>query len=110
MINGKEIALSCTIRAGGFSGERIVQVRLADGTEYQGLAPEHYCWDKDRHALALDQPAPGESMPGFVAARRLKNWPSGKTVVTTPDGEVFAVANDIISDRPAAEITSNVPV
>ena len=44
MSYSKQIALRCKIAPGGFSGERVVQVNKADGKEYKGLAPRHYCW------------------------------------------------------------------
>jgi hypothetical protein len=111
MTNEKEIALICRINAGGFSGERVVEVTRADGTETKILAPRHYCWTKDGRPLAPDEPTLGHPIDGLVAARRLRVLPNSHVVVNTPDGEVFAVLPVTIAPRPTtSEITSHVPV
>jgi hypothetical protein len=111
MAHEKEIALFCRINAGGFSGERVVEVLLADGTEQKVLAPRHYCWTRDGRPLAPEEPALGHPIDGLVAARRLRDLSNEQVVVNTPDGEVFVVSSDVITSRPAkSEISPNVPV
>jgi len=107
----QEVALHCQIKAGGFSGERIAEVALAGGSTHTVLAPRHYCWTQDKRPLGLDEPAPGQTMNGLVAARRLGGRPGEPVVVTTPDGDVFEVPPEIVETRPAeSEISPHVPV
>jgi hypothetical protein len=111
MARDAAIALFCRINAGGFSGERLVQLTRADGTEQKALAPRHYCWTRDGRPLKPDEPELGRSIDGLVAARRLRDLPDGHVVVTTPDGEVFPARADAVTARPAeSEIDSYVPV
>jgi hypothetical protein len=111
MSHDREIALPCQIYAGGFSGERIARIVLADGSTQEVLAPRHYCWNKAGEPLVLEEPRLGESLEGMVAARRIQTLPNGSVIVTTPDGEVFAVSAQIVRPRPRkSEISSNVPV
>jgi hypothetical protein len=110
MTTSREIALLCRIGPGGFSGELVFWVALAEGGEQQGLAPRGYCWDRDGKPLGLDRPGPKEKIDGLVAARRLQDLPNGWVVVNTPDGEVFTVSKDVVTRRPPVEVTSSVPV
>ena len=110
------VAVRCLIARGGFSGERVVTVRCADGTEKKGLAPTHYCWDEKKHPLGEDEPADGQAIEGFVAARKLRSaGPAapGAVVVDIPDGEVMVVPRDSVIPRPAStepETTPHVPL
>jgi hypothetical protein len=94
----KTIAVKCRISRGGFSGERVVKVTASDGKDRIVLAPTHYCWNENREPLESDEPAAGE-ITGFVAAQEVSRA-AGKVTVTTPDGEVFSVRPDDITDRP----------
>ena len=110
MTRNREIALFCRINAGGFSGERIAQVTLADGSEQIVLAPRHYCWTKDGQALTPTQPESGKPIEGIVAARLIEEA-AGAAKVTTPDGEIFMVSSGTMTKRPSySEINTNVPV
>jgi hypothetical protein len=110
MTRKREIALICQINAGGFSGERVAEVTLVNGSTQKVLAPRHYCWTKDNNPLTPTQPELGTSIEGLVAARIIKEN-GGKLVVTTPDGEVFEVSSDTVQSRPTtSEITPHVPV
>jgi hypothetical protein len=106
MASNRLIALHCQIFSGGFSGERIVSISLADGTEYKGLAPREYCWDMDNKTIGLEAPPSGDSINGKVAGQLLKVTENDTAVVTIPDGEIIEVSKDSISKRPG--ITSNV--
>jgi hypothetical protein len=110
------VAVRCVIARGGFSGERIVTVRCADGTDKKGLAPTRYCWNDKKHALGEDEPADGATIEGFVAARKLRGGgpaAPGGVVVDIPDGEVMVVPLDSVIPRPTSaepETASHVPL
>jgi hypothetical protein len=106
----KSIGLRCQILPGGFSGERVIEINLPDGTKYRGLAPRHYCWTSDGKPLSPDEPAPGKSLSGIVAARVLERDNNGQIRVTIPDGEIFDVSEGGIVDRPNSELVSNVSI
>ncbi|HZT78641.1 MAG TPA: hypothetical protein VFA26_00345 [Gemmataceae bacterium] len=111
MAQTREISLVSRIYAGGFSGERVVEVVTSDGSTHRVLAPRDYCWTLDSQPLDPEQPKLGDSMAGLVAARLLAKARDGSLVVTTPDGDVFSVRPDIMRDRPPkSEIPPNVPV
>src|SRR4051812_37479916 len=73
-----QIGLLCQIAAGGFSGERVVQIPLPDARMHKGLAPTHYCWTRAERPLAREEPAPGVLLDGIVAARWLQDAPDAK--------------------------------
>ena len=104
------MGLRCQLFPGGFSGERVIEVQLASRKTYRGLAPLHYCWTDHGHPLKPDEPAPGSSLHGIVAARLLSRQSDGLATVTVPDGEILVVSDDVIVDRPETELTSNVPL
>ena len=111
MPRNQEVALRCQIKAGGFSQERIAEVALAGGGKHTVLAPRHYCWTQDKRPLGIDEPAAGQTINGWVAARRLGGRPGEPVVVTTPDGDVFEVSHEIVETRPAeSEISPHVSV
>jgi hypothetical protein len=110
MVQNREIALNCSINAGGFSGERIAEITQLDGKARKVLAPRHYCWTREGRPLSPDEPHLGTPIDGLVAARRIEDRMSG-VLITTPDGDVFLVSQDTIMTRPSvSEITPNVPV
>lgn len=77
--------LSCTLSRGGFSGEVIFEVEVADGT-HKGVASRRYCTTEDRQPLGnLD--LRDKNIRGFVVVRVLDT--NGEQVlVSMPDGEV----------------------
>jgi hypothetical protein len=106
----KMIAVKCRINRGGFSGERVVKVTSADGTERTVLAPTHYCWNERGQPLQPDEPLAGE-IAGLVAAQELARTSTGTVLITTPDGEAFEVRPSDIADRPPSpEPEPHVPV
>jgi hypothetical protein len=104
-----QIGLRCEFTPGGFSGQRVALIRLASGDIHKGLAPLHYCWDRHGHPLRADEPAAGQTVEGIVAARRLQER-AGQVVVSIPDGDVLVVPEEIVTERPASEISPHVPV
>jgi hypothetical protein len=95
----RPIALLCSISRGGFSGERIVTISTDSG-EYRGIAPTEYCWKAEGRGLESDEPAQGQAISGLVAALFFHKSNDNKAMVSVPDGSVFLVSRDIISNRP----------
>jgi hypothetical protein len=105
----RPISLLCRIFPGGFSGERVVRVTRKDGSEHVSMAPRHYCWKLDKQPLGPDEPAPGESIEGLVAAR-LMVVQGGAATVSLPDGALIVVNADLVKPRPSEEIEPHVSV
>src|SRR5581483_7662875 len=87
--NRKFIALPCKLTRGGFSGERVFEVLLADGTSYLGVAPRQFCWNDRGQLVAENEPTAGAS--GMVAARVVDQTDDGQVFVEVPDGVVVVV-------------------
>jgi hypothetical protein len=92
------IALPCKLTPGGFSGERVFEVELADGKLYRGVAPRQFCWNDQGRLVAENEPA--DEASGMVDARALDWTDDGQTIVEVPDGEVIAVAETHVKRRP----------
>jgi hypothetical protein len=110
MASATQVAVQCEILRGGFSGERVVLIRTADGSERKGLAPTDYCWKADRTPLGPEDPSNGARVQGYVAARLHGTTANGQAIVEIPDGEVMIVPQASVIQRPSAEIASHVPV
>jgi hypothetical protein len=111
MLHTREIALLCRIDAGGFSGERVVEVVSSEGKRVKALAPRHYCWTREGRPLQPEEPELGKALDGLVAARRLDNLPGGRVLVSTPDGEELVVSSATVTARPTrSEVAPHVPV
>jgi hypothetical protein len=104
------IGLLCRFTPGGFSGQRVALIRLADGQTHKGLAPLQYCWTRDKKPLGPEEPAEGQAVDGIVAARYLRPEQDGKVVVSIPDGDVIVVPRSLVTARPTPEPASHVPV
>jgi hypothetical protein len=94
------VALPCTLALGGFSGERIFEVTLADGSSYRSIAPRHFCWNDQEKLVAETEPTTEVPVPGMVAARVIDQTDDGQMIVEVPDGEVIAVDKKIVRSRP----------
>jgi|GEM_PF-3157760 len=105
----REVALTCKIKPGGFSGERVVLIAKVDG-EYRGLAPRRYCWHENKEPLEADKPADGQTIPGLVAAIALNAVGADRLIVSVPDGEILEVPKNTVTDRPMSEATEDVPL
>ncbi|MEO6811397.1 MAG: hypothetical protein ABI353_19985 [Isosphaeraceae bacterium] len=92
------VALPCILALGGFSGERIFEVTLANGSPYRSIAPRHFCWNIQGRLVAETEPA--TEAPGMVAARVIDQTDDGQMIVEVPDGEVIAVDQKIVRSRP----------
>jgi hypothetical protein len=92
------VALPCKLSPGGFSGERIFEVILADGKSYKSLAPRQFCWNSERSLVAENEPT--SEVEGMVAARVIESIEHDQIIVEVPDGEVIAVDKDAVQKRP----------
>lgn len=91
MQRGQIVLLECELTPSGFSGERVIRLLQADGTEYVGIAPVDYCLHReDQSPLAPDEPPAGKTMPGLVEGRVIENG-GASAKVAMPDGEVIVV-------------------
>ena len=67
MFRKRLVALPVRLLPSAFSGERIFEVKLADGQVYRSVAPRYFCWNSLGRLVGDDEPA--TSVEGLVAAR-----------------------------------------
>jgi hypothetical protein len=91
------VALPCKLAPGAFSGERVFEVELADGTKYRSLAPRQFCWVGGK--LVGEKEPTGEAA-GLIAAKVVDETSDGQVIVEVPDGEVIAVDAGTVRERP----------
>jgi hypothetical protein len=92
------VAVRCKLSRGLFSSERAFELTLADGEQYSGPAPLHFCWTQDGRPLGKGEAVEGE-IDGWVAARRLgRALPGDQVAVEVPDGAAVAVRQSQIHD------------
>lgn len=106
------IALVCKVSPGGFSGERIFEVTLANGEPYRGLAPRQFCWNGQ--GVLVKENEPETEIDGLIAARLIDSIEDDQMIVEVPDGEIIAVDRDRVRKRPTSikppEARLHVPV
>jgi hypothetical protein len=106
------VALPCKLSPGGFSGERIFEVILADGQPYRSIAPRQFCWNSDNSLVEENEPQ--NEIGGMVAARVVDFIEGEQVIVEVPDGEIIAVDKGAVQKRPtsikSAESNPHVPV
>ena len=89
MTDTRHVRIQCKISRGGFSGEKVFRMQLADGTEHVGAAPTAYCYDAQGRPLgAGGPPAP---VAGLLTARIIERYEDGTCLVSVPSGEVLRV-------------------
>jgi hypothetical protein len=93
------VALNSKIAPGGFSGERIFVVKLANGEEYRGLAPYQFCWNSQ--GRLVDEFEPNSEVDGNVAARIVDYIDNEQVIVEVPDGQNIAVMQQTVIERPS---------
>lgn len=103
---GTKIQLECKLSDAAFSGEKLFEIALEDGTTYTGLAPTGYCYVEGKR-LAYKQKI-GNGIEGAVDARVFKNG-GPAVIVETPTGELIQVSVEIIAEVEEGE-RSCVPV
>ena len=101
------VFVNCEISAAAFSGERVFTVQQAEGGDYVGLSPLHYCFHENGNALAPSEPARDTPIQGRLAARKIGDVSLGARV-TIPDGRAIIVPVNLIRARPPG--AANVPV
>lgn len=94
------VALTCKIAPGGFSGERIFEVKLANGDSYSSLAPRQFCWNSQGDLVAEDEP--NTEVDGMIAARIVDSIEDNQVIVEVPDGEIIAVDKNMVQERPTS--------
>jgi hypothetical protein len=92
------MAVRCQIAPGGFSGERIFIVQLADGSSYKSLAPRRFCWNGSKQIVENNEPT--TTISGFVAARIIENLDDNQSLIEVPDGEIIAIDKESLVERP----------
>ena len=102
MDRGNIVLVACVIESGAFSGERVFRLKLADGTDYSGVTPAHYCHDKERRVLARDQPQKGQWIEGYIMAFLIANG-GDQATVELPNGEAVEVPASQVPFRQAQD-------
>lgn len=108
------VAIPCTLEPGMFSSERLFKVTMANDTTYQGIAPSHFCWNEK--GVLISENGPAEKESGLLAARIVEKLDGEQIAVELPDGEVIAVQDEDVRERPTVitppkpERSPNVPV
>jgi len=92
------IALPCKLSPGIFSGERVFEVRLANGETYTSVAPRFFCWNGS--GVLVGETEPEREADGMVAAHLIEDLEGGQVAVEVPDGEVIAVDQAQVTRRP----------
>ena len=92
----KLVALKCVISRGGFSEERVFALKDID---HKGVCSRRYLWRENGAALDESEPALGQEIDGFVAARIIDIRRSG-VLLSIPDGEVVEVPSEQLHERP----------
>ena len=98
---GDTVLVRCSIEAGAFSGERVFRLPTADGIEYSGTAPRHYCLDAWCLPLVDGCPGSGELMEGYVESNIVTvkddyvivRFPSGDSYPVRPESVRFKVVS-----------------
>ncbi len=111
MQNGRLVLVTCRIRGGAFSGERVFQLPMARrGGDYIGIAPVDHCRDRDLNLLGRDQPSPDQEIEGYVEAYLIANG-GAEARIELPDGEAIDVPVDQVSYQKDPNLESKyVPV
>ena len=68
-------------------------LRLADGSDYAGIAPVGHCRKADGSAVGRDEPAAGQQIPGMVDAILAGNG-DNQVRVSLPNSEAIIVKRD----------------
>lgn len=92
------VAIPCKLSPGAFSGERIFEVKLANGETYSSLAPRQFCWTSAGKIVSEKEPT--ATTDGMIAARIVASVEGDQLQVEVPDGEVIAVDKSIVQSRP----------
>lgn len=84
------VGVVCQLQRSTYEEERVFRFTMADGREYVGIAPRHYCHRPNGDDIHEGEPGPGAFMEGVVDARLVQN--GGDTAkVSLPTGETIVV-------------------
>jgi hypothetical protein len=92
------VAIPCGLSPGAVSGERVIEVELADGQTYTSLVPRYFCWNAA--GRLVDENEPSAEVDGMVAARLVDELDDNQVAVEIPDGKAIAVDRSQIRPRP----------
>jgi hypothetical protein len=92
------VALPCKLSPGAVSGERVIEVELANGHAYDSFVPRYFCWNAA--GQLVDEYEPSTEVDGMVAARVAYEIDDDQVAVEIPDGKVIAVDRDRVRPRP----------
>ena len=94
----KLIALEARLTPGDFSGEIYYTVTLADGQQFNGAAPPHFCWVNNRQLREKELTG---VETGRVAAQFLDVLSVNEILIELPWGPRVAVDVSTVKQRPA---------
>src|SRR5947208_863600 len=94
----KTIAIRCKLMPGMFNSERVFEIKMANGENYRGVPPAHFCWDENDRLIGEESEPIEES--GKIAARIIEQLDEGPLAVEVPDGEVIAINENEALERP----------
>jgi hypothetical protein len=94
MPRGELVLVRCSFTRGGFPSELVFHIIAPGGGELAGVAPRHYCLDKDQKPVQL-QLAREQNVDGYVLGLLLGDGETaGTSRVNLPDSDVYEVPND----------------
>ena len=93
------VFVCCELSRGGFSSERVFRLKTIGDKEFVGSAPIQYCQTKARAPLKPAEPEEGKSVPGFVAARVIRENGDDTVWLSFPDGSVAQVSKELIQQQ-----------
>jgi hypothetical protein len=82
----KDHYMKCRIKPGAFSGERIIDFKMADGNTYSGLVPTCHCRTSTFKKV---NPELKRSINGYVVV--IPNKIKNRLIVEIPNGELVQV-------------------
>jgi hypothetical protein len=92
------VALPCKLSPGAVSGERGIEVELANGQAYETFVPRFFCWNAAGQLVGEHEPS--TEVDGIVAARVAYEIDDDQVAVEIPDGKVIAVDRGQVRPRP----------
>jgi hypothetical protein len=95
------LAIRCKISRGGFSGERVFDIAIAN-ISHSGVGSRIHMWNLDQTPVDKGEPPLGQKIDGLIAVRVLSQDAVTATV-SMPDGEVIDIPVGELLDRPKVD-------